>query len=224
MRAVLDGLASAVLNRYHSLPWSTASPPSTRPVRRRASSAPRPAPASAGSASARRARSRPRRPHQTVAAPARRSRRYAQLRASWRADPAGRCRAGVRSGRIRPAVASMEWARSGRRRHGPRRAPRRRRGPPEDVDRHFRRRDRRPARGGPAAGSSSAAGAASATAGPGPCPRARPTRARRPSRPPSARSTRGDRPRGPDHRPARLDRVLVRPVAGPGSTRPSTTS
>ena len=99
------------LNRYHSLPWITASRPSTRPARRPDSSAPRPASGSAGSASARPARSARR-------AFARRSLRgpevapLARLRASWRAiHPA--VTSDHRSGRPRPLVA-MEWARSGR--------------------------------------------------------------------------------------------------------------
>ena len=138
---------NARLNRYHSLPWITASRPSTRPARRRDSSAPRPASGSAGWAFARPVRSTPRASARRCST-ARRSRPLARLRAGWRAiHPAVSRR--QRSGRPRPLVA-MEWARSGRPARPDVRAPRRRRGPPEDLDRHLRRRDRRSIRVGPA--------------------------------------------------------------------------
>ena len=96
-------------------------------------------------------------------------------------------------------------------RRGPRRAPRRRRGPAEDVDRHLRRRDRRSIRIGPAVARrrqpASRARRPDLDPAQGHAQRRRDARADR-----APRGPRGDRARGPDHRPARLDRVLVRPV------------
>ena len=99
-------------NRYHSLPWITASRPSTRPARRPDSSAPRRASGSADWASARPARSR--RPalrtttlHGPEVAP------LARLRASWRAiQPA--VVAATRPAVVPRPLVTMEWARSGR--------------------------------------------------------------------------------------------------------------
>ena len=64
-------------------------------------------------------------------------------------DPAGRRPTAPPTGRPRPSV-TMEWARSGAPARPAARAPRRRRGAPEDLDRHLRRRHRRPLRAGTA--------------------------------------------------------------------------
>ena len=78
MRAVLARPCKPGLNRYHSLPWTTASRPSTRPARRPNSSAPRRASASGDSASARPDRSSAPAARATVAArPGRRAARPA---------------------------------------------------------------------------------------------------------------------------------------------------
>ena len=91
------------------------------------------------------------------------------------------------------------------------RAPRRRRGAPEDRDRHLRRRDRRSLRSGTAVARRrqppARARRADLDAAQG---HAQPRREPRGDGDPRGRG--GDRARGPDHRAARVDRVLVRPV------------
>ena len=102
-------------------------------------------------------------------------------------------------------------------------APRRRRGTPEDRDRHVGRRHRRQVSRPGDPNSSSAVAAANATVGPGPCPRARPSAARPPRRPPCARSAR--RPAWTSGSPGRSRTSSTGSSSpAPGSTRRCTTS
>ena len=116
-RLVRAAACKAGLTRYHCGPWSTASPPSTRPVRRRASSAPRRGRASAGWVFASAGSFQPAPTRRDGPAPTRRRRRSPSLRGGWRAIRAGPA-APSTDGRPRPAIA-MHWARSARRRRRP---------------------------------------------------------------------------------------------------------
>ena len=110
MRELLVRPCKPRLNRYHSLPWITASRPSTRPARQPDSSAPRRASGSADWASP--VRLVPRAGVRSTVLLGAEVAPLARLRAGWRAiHPAVSRR--QRSGRPRPLVA-MEWARSGR--------------------------------------------------------------------------------------------------------------
>ena len=137
------GACKGRLTRYHCGPWDTASPPSTRPGRRRDSSA---RPAARGSGDW--ASSRPSSFSAVAARPTELrgpgSRPVASLHAGWRGP-----RPGPTARPRRPAATAGPDALGplGRPVRAAVPAPPRRRGTPEDRDRHLRGWHRRPVRG-----------------------------------------------------------------------------